>query len=124
MGPSNMGNPVRVFGVVRNIFTSNFSHHPNIRHISLWPFLVYSEDINTSTCRRGHSTYLNTTSCGTLHVRTIQDLKYIITTSFTRLIITRPGEKNIPIHTCPWLLISIKMFSAILKSPYLAVKWE
>ena len=64
------------------------------------------------------STHLNTTSCGTLHVNTIQDLKYIIIISFTKLMSTRPGEKNMPIHTCPWLFIRVNMFSAILKSPY------
>lgn len=61
---------------------------------------------------------MKTTSWGTLHVRTIQDLKYIIIISLTRLMSTRPGEKNMPIHTCPWLLINVRMFSAILKSPY------
>lgn len=35
-----------------------------------------------------------------------------------RLRIANPGEKNIPIHTMPWLFTKCKIFSAILKSPY------
>lgn len=43
--------------------------------------------------------YLNMTSCGTLHVRTAHDRKYIRIPNFTKLRMAKPGAKNMPIHT-------------------------
>ena len=62
--------------------------------------------------------FFTLTSCGTLQVRTAHDRRYIMMANFTKLMSTNPGEKNMPIHTMPWLLTRCRIFSAILKSPY------
>lgn len=46
-----------------------------------------------------NSSYLNTTSCGTLQVSTAHERKYIKIPNLIKFRIAKPGEKNIPIHT-------------------------